>query len=289
MITQDDARAPAVRRLATSARRLETRHKGGRVVWRIWGEGPPVVMLHGGFGSWMHFLRTIPALAESRRVICPDMPGFGESDDPAGPDLLDAIPAALASGLARFAEAHEWLDVAAFSFGTVMSGALAVRMARAAPAGPRVRRLALCAPAGLGVPMGGFDGLRSLRAGMSQAERLAVHRHNLSRLMLADPALIDEETVLIQDANVGAARAVGRPYSRSSALKDALALRPVEAVAAIWGSRDAYALRNLHAYEAAIRGLVPDIRAHRIEGAGHWVLYERPGEVNRVLLDFLNE
>jgi pimeloyl-ACP methyl ester carboxylesterase len=289
MILQQDTRAPTVRRLAASAHRVRTRHQGRDVVWRSWGAGPPVLLLHGGFGSWTHFLRTIPDLAERHRVICPDMPGFGESDDPAGSDLLDAIPGALAAGLADLlAEGCDGLDAVAFSFGTVVAGAMALRLAGSAGDAPRIRRMALCAPAGLGIALGGFDGLRRLEPGMSEAERLAVHRHNLARLMLADPAKIDTETALVQDANVRAARAVGRPYSRSAALRDALAAQPVDAVAAIWGGRDAYALRNLPAYEAAIRDLARGIRRHRLDRAGHWVPYERPREVNRVLLAFLN-
>lgn len=48
------------------------------------GDGPPVVLLHGGgideaLLSWRHAL---PALATDRRVVAPDWPGYGESDPP---------------------------------------------------------------------------------------------------------------------------------------------------------------------------------------------------------------
>src|SRR2546423_8062139 len=48
------------------------------------GEGPPVVLVHGLSGNWQNWLENIPRLAQERRVIAPDLPGFGESDRPAG-------------------------------------------------------------------------------------------------------------------------------------------------------------------------------------------------------------
>ena len=37
--------------VARSGQRLETPLSEGRLVWRIWGQGEPVVLLHGGYGS----------------------------------------------------------------------------------------------------------------------------------------------------------------------------------------------------------------------------------------------
>lgn len=48
------------------------------------GEGPPVLMLHGWPQHWWIWRKLIPALAADRRVICPDLRGFGWSDAPAG-------------------------------------------------------------------------------------------------------------------------------------------------------------------------------------------------------------
>lgn len=46
------------------------------------GEGPVVVLLHGWPQHWWIWRKVIPALAEGRRVICPDLRGFGWSDAP---------------------------------------------------------------------------------------------------------------------------------------------------------------------------------------------------------------
>ena len=40
----------------------------GNVLWRMWGEGPVVVLFHGAFGSWTHWARSIGALAEDHQV-----------------------------------------------------------------------------------------------------------------------------------------------------------------------------------------------------------------------------
>ena len=42
--------------------------------------GPILVMLHGGYGSWMHWLNNIYELSKKFRIVVPDMPGFGESE-----------------------------------------------------------------------------------------------------------------------------------------------------------------------------------------------------------------
>jgi pimeloyl-ACP methyl ester carboxylesterase len=49
------------------------------------GEGPPIVLLHGWPQHWWIWRKVIPALAEDRRVICPDLRGFGWSEAPQGP------------------------------------------------------------------------------------------------------------------------------------------------------------------------------------------------------------
>lgn len=48
------------------------------------GEGPPVLLLHGWPQHWWVWRKVIPALASERRVICPDLRGFGWSDAPPG-------------------------------------------------------------------------------------------------------------------------------------------------------------------------------------------------------------
>jgi pimeloyl-ACP methyl ester carboxylesterase len=57
------------------------------------GSGPPVVMLHGWPQHWWAWRKVLPELAKERRVICPDLRGFGWSDAPAGPYELGELAA----------------------------------------------------------------------------------------------------------------------------------------------------------------------------------------------------
>ena len=71
----------------------------GSVVWRSWGEGPPLVLLHGASGSWTHWIRNILPLAARFRVLVPDMPGFGDSEAPPEPHTADGLADLLAASL----------------------------------------------------------------------------------------------------------------------------------------------------------------------------------------------
>ncbi len=53
----------------------------GRVTRYVdYGEGPPLLLIHGMGGSWQSWLANIPSLGEQYRVIAVDLSGFGGSD-----------------------------------------------------------------------------------------------------------------------------------------------------------------------------------------------------------------
>ncbi len=85
-----------------------------------------MVLLHGGAGSWMHWIKNIDALARSRTVWAPDIPGFGDSDLPA--DNLDAdtlAPFVLEGALEVLR--GERFDLVGFSFGGLVSALIAAQ------------------------------------------------------------------------------------------------------------------------------------------------------------------
>jgi pimeloyl-ACP methyl ester carboxylesterase len=103
------------------------------------GDGPAVVLLHGWCLSRHLWLYQEAALIESHRVICPDLPGFGDSADLTGPYSLERYAVEVATFLNEIDEPD--MLVCGFAFGAV------VAMAAVAECGARAGRLVL-----IGVP-----------------------------------------------------------------------------------------------------------------------------------------
>ena len=55
------------------------------------GEGPPLILLHSWPTCFKIFLQAIPELSQHFRVIAPDMPGFGMSEELEGPHTYETI------------------------------------------------------------------------------------------------------------------------------------------------------------------------------------------------------
>ena len=63
----------------------------GRIHVAEAGEGEPIVLLHGWPQHWWSWRHHIGPLAQSRRVICPDLRGLGWSEDRSGDFSKDAL------------------------------------------------------------------------------------------------------------------------------------------------------------------------------------------------------
>jgi pimeloyl-ACP methyl ester carboxylesterase len=264
--------------LDEAATRAETPCGKGRMVWRSWGAGPPLVLLHGGTGSWRHWAGNIAALALTRLVLAPDLPGLGESDLPPLPATPASVGGIVAAGIAALLPAGERYDIAGFSYGALISSQVAVLD------GARVRSLTVVGPSSLGLPRAGvvLEKVRSRHG----ADRVAANRINLGRFMFGDPGRIDARALAIQDWNTVHARFKSKEFSESTALRDAVATAPAR-LHAIWGERDVTATPSLAAREAVLRQARPDVDFRVIPGAGHWVAYEAAEAFNDMLLGML--
>ena len=65
------------------------------------GDGPPVVLLHGPGAYAAHWMRVIPGLVATHRVIAPDLPGHGASEVAGGPLDADRVLAWLGELIER--------------------------------------------------------------------------------------------------------------------------------------------------------------------------------------------
>ncbi len=269
-------------RLDAQSTRFETPCGTGRMVWRLWdtsgGSAPIVVLFHGGAGSWRHWVRNIPMLAEQYRVLVPDLPGLGESDVPPDGDDADAVAAVVADGIDAIIGRATHYDVVGFSFGGTMAACVGALHGR------RLRSVTIIGSSGVG-PLGSAVELLKVRH-LEGEERRETHRENLNRLMIADRNKIDELALLIQDWNTVRSRLRTPSLSRSGAI-----LRAIDKLQAplngIWGELDAPANPQAPKRVVALRERCPGADIRIIPGAGHWVAYEAPDTVNAMLLEML--
>ncbi|MGV3569586.1 MAG: alpha/beta fold hydrolase [Ramlibacter sp.] len=245
------------------------------------GAGPTLLLLHGGTGSWTHWVRNIEPLARHCTVVVPDLPGMGESlDVPADADL-DAygsyLEAAVRGGLVP---AGEPFAVAGFSWGGVMAAWLAARLAG------QVFAAALLAPGGF--PPGSWHRppLRPVPPGASDEEADAIHRTNLGMMMISEPARIDALAVRMQRNNHATTRFKSRFLGYRDTLGPSLARLRCPVLALLPG-RDPLLLPDTAARGEYLRRMAPHIQCRIVPDAGHWVAYEAAEPVNRLLLEFI--
>ncbi|CAM3391271.1 alpha/beta fold hydrolase [Paracidovorax anthurii] len=271
---------PAGDRMAALEQRMQ-RHvvqsHGGQVVWWTLGSGRPLVLLHGGHGSWRHWVRNVEALTTHRSVWVPDMPGYGDSDAPAEPtigSLLDRLTGSLDALLGPSTS----IDLAGFSFGGLVAAHLAV--------GRRgVDRLALLGPAGHGGPRRPRSELVSWRHVVDDAAALAqVMRHNLLAHMLHQPDSVDPLALRVHTEACLQTRFRSKGISRAGGLQ-ALLHQATCPVLLAWGAHDVTATPELLAPELA--ACHPRSRTAIVADAGHWVQYESAPAINALLRDWL--
>ena len=275
--------------LERAAERVELTGEQGPMVWHAWRPAvpanasaqPPVVLLHGGSGSWTHWARNIAALVYAgRQVWVPDLPGFGDSARPPAGGDADALPAPMEAALARlFGDAA--VDLVGFSFGA-MVGTL---MAAATPV--RVRRLVLSGAPALGVNPGFRLVLRPW-SGLAGEALEAAHRHNLATLMLARAESIDALALEIHARNLARDRMKLRRLSRTLIVLETLPKVRCPVVG-IWGAEDTLYRGVGDRLEPALAS-APDFRwLAQIPGAGHWVQYEDWAAYDALLAQALAE
>ncbi len=265
------------RRFEDSAERTTTPCCDGEMIWRIWGDGPPLVLLHGGYGSWRHWVKNIGPLSQNRRLYVADNPGLGDSASVPLPHSGEQLAAIISNGLDQLIPAPQKFDLVGFSFGGLLGGHVGALQ------GERIRNLVVVAPGGLGIARTGErPPLAKIRSHMSEEELIEAHRHNLSIIMFHDASKIDELALYLQRETVKRARVKSPLIARTDTL--ARVLPDIKAnLKAIYGEMDDATGTGLERRQALYRQSHPDIDFRVIKGAGHWVMYETPEIFNALV------
>lgn len=274
--------AAVIAALDAEARVTETPCGDGRMIWRRWGKPRgnvrPVILLHGGSGSWTHWFRTIPGLANRGDVWAADLPGLGDSDMPPGEATPESSGAVVAQSV-REIFGHEPVDLVAFSFGAHVGTYAARHLAS------QLGSYTITGAAAMGLPHPILEFPKE-RPNMSADERNALHRRTLEILMFKEPARIDDLAVFIQAENIAKARFRSRAFA---ATDDIARLLPDIRVAvnAIWGADDCLALPDLATRYDVLRRGHPELITRTVADAGHWTMYEQAEAYTAALIEVL--
>lgn len=277
-MTTSPAPSPAdeLARIEALATVIRTPCGSGSMVWRQWGDGDPLILLHGGFGSWNHWVRNVEFLARHYRVIAADMPGQGDSDDPEHPFTADSLAAIVTEGVRRVVGDDEPVRIMCFSFGSIIGGLVAATL------GDRVVSYTGVGAAGLGERGPMTQQMIRVEPTMPPKEQQRLRRHNLGILMFADEANIDALADHIQEINMARNRIRSRPISLSDRLLQTFPLIKGR-INLIWGAEDVTAVGFFEPRHAYLRSIQPEAGIAMREGIGHWVQYEDAAWFNTIV------
>jgi pimeloyl-ACP methyl ester carboxylesterase len=212
------------------------------------GEGPTLLLLHGGGDSGVHsFERQLEDFSRQHRIVAPDQVGQGRTPDASGPLSYTAMMQDTAALLQTLK--LDQVDVVGFSDGGILALMLAVRHPQL------VRRLVV---SGVNIAPEGLNpqGLQGLRA--AQVPTPTTSGEKLNRLWLTSP--IEAE------------------------LNPALLAKIAQPVLVISGDRDAITLEHtLQIFHA-----LPKAQLCVLPGTGHGTFSGRPEWLSPIIGEFLD-
>lgn len=280
---------------------LELRHHRvttslGEIAVAETGEGPVLVMLHGGgpgASGVSNYHQNLPALARHFRVVLPDQPGFGGSCRPTEEDLEErSITEITVDALYQALDA---LGIDTFHLlGNSLGGAAAIAMAQQRP--ERVGRLVLMAPGGGWLPFGPTptEGQKEMfryynGAGPSEKKMAA-----FIRTMVFDHRQFGEDVVRaryeasLDESHVAFYHRYNVAFAKRGGM-DAL-WRELHRITAhtllLWGRDDRTI--TLDGAQLMLRQ-IRDVQLHVFGRCGHWVQLERQREFEDLVTGFLAE
>ena len=266
---------------------------GQRVSYRMAGEGPVVLLIHGITGDSRQWNQVIPQLADRYTVLAPDLLGHGQSAKPRGDYSLGAYAVSLRDLLIVLG--HRRATVVGHSLG----GGIAMQFSYEYPV--FCERLVLVDSGGLGpevhpllraATLPGSELLLPLVAHsrlhvVGEAIGLALGRlglelgHDLAEVTRGYASLSDAEA---RRAFLHTLRAVIDYAGQRVDATDRLYLAQMIPTLIVWGRRDPL-IPVKHA-TVAHRGM-PGSRLEIFDDAGHFPQLEDPVRFTHVLVDFI--
>ena len=255
------------------------------------GDEEPVVLVHGLGGQWQNWLENIPRLAQERRVLALDLPGFGLTPEPADGEI--SIP-----GYGRCVDSFcDKLGLGQVALvGNSMGGYVAAEVAIQFP--QRVSRLTLVSAAGISsadtlqAPILTFGRVATALAAntMARHRQLAarpITRHMSLLLVARHPRLLKAD-LAYEGFFKGAGKDGFDDALRASLNYDFRDRLPDVKVPTliVWGEKDSIIpVRDANEFER----LISDSRKVVMKDTGHIPMAERPRAFNDVLVGFLAE
>ncbi|MDF3312274.1 alpha/beta hydrolase [Rhodococcus sp. T2V] len=260
------------------------------------GEGPTVLLLHGGgpgASGVSNYSRNIDELAKHFRVVVPDLPGYGRStkgidqNDPFG-YLADSIRGLL--DRLGIEQAH--------LVGNSYGGACALRLALDTP--ERVDRMVLMGPGGIGttrgLPTPGLQNLLSYYSGSGPSrDKLATF---IREYLVFDGSAVPEDVIDTRyessvDPDVVADPPLRRPSGphalrtlwRMDFTRDKRLSTLQTPTLVVWGARDKV---NKPSGGRMLVETMPHCELVVTSETGHWVQWERADLFNEITHRFLS-
>jgi pimeloyl-ACP methyl ester carboxylesterase len=268
---------------------------GHEVGYRMAGEGPALVLIHGVTGSSTTWREVMPALAERFTVVAPDLLGHGESAKPRGDYSLGAFASGIRDLLVTLG--IERATVVGHSLG----GGIALQMAYQFP--ERCERLVLVNSGGLGKEVHAILRAVSLPGSelvlpvvlLPQVQQALAQLGSLAakvgfRLGVRGTELWRSYTGLTETrgrvAFVHTVRSVIDVTGQRVSARDRLYLAQEVPTLIIWGDRDRI-IPVEHAYVA--HEMIKGSTLRVIAGADHFVPFEAPEAFLEALLGFIDD
>jgi pimeloyl-ACP methyl ester carboxylesterase len=274
------------------------------------GEGKPLLCLHGFPQFWFLWRHQLADLGRDHTVYAPDLRGYNLSCKPADPEayrmrhLLRDLGGLIEElGIAPLTlVGHDWGGILSWAFAlkypelleklVIIDGPPPFTWNRDLRESPKQRdavnyMIELSAPSPRPEEMLAANDFAMIDnimrriggrgAQLSDEDRASYHR------AWSQPGAIRGGLNYYRAARMGEQVAAGGvPEEYASKITSQTVTVPT---LVIWGENDAALLPSL------TRGLsewVPKLRVEIIPGAGHWVPYERPDEVNRLIREFVD-